>query len=131
MRLVVLGLGVGGGAKGDGDPRDGLESVVSSAGTLTLSQSILVYSTTGILNMQSLKRSAVMCSTQALSDINSLEKVLSSTVFCLLLYQIIGALFKKMINTVCIMCVTLLALWGVSTHTVILTGTPLVSGHIC
>ena len=65
----------------------------------------------GIPIMQSLKRSAVMCSTQDLSAINSLDKVLSSTVLCLLLYQMMGALVKKMINPVWPRRVTLLSAW--------------------
>ena len=63
--------------------------------TFSLSQGILVWSTPGILRMQRLKCSSVMRSTHALDVIKSLEKVLASTVFCLLLYQMMGALFKK------------------------------------
>ena len=53
--------------------------------TLALSQNILVDSTAGIPNMRILKHSAVMCYTQALAAINSLEKVLASTVLCILI----------------------------------------------
>ena len=60
-------------------------------------------------NMQILKRSADICSTQALDAINSLDKVLASTVFCLLIYQMMGALFYKMINPVRPQRVTVLA----------------------
>ena len=50
--------------------------------------------------MRSLKHSAVMCSTQYLAAINSLKKVLDYTVLCLLIHQMMGAMFKKMINPV-------------------------------
>ena len=77
--------------------------------TLALSYSILVESTTGIPNMRSLKHSSVMCSTQDLAAINSLEKVLASIVLCLLLYQMMGALFNKTIKPVWPRRVTLLS----------------------
>ena len=99
--------------------------------TLSLSKNILVDSMTGIPSMRSLKRSAVMCYTQALADINSLQKLLASTVFYLFIYGMMGDLFKKMINPVWPLRVTLLAAWDAPTYEVVLTVTPIVSGHIC
>ena len=98
--------------------------------TLSLSKIILVESTTGIPITRSLKCSAVMCFTQTLAAIKSLEKVLAYTVFYLLLYKMMGDLFKKMINLVWPWSVTLLAAREASTPTVELRGTPLVYGHI-
>ena len=81
--------------------------------------------------MRSLKHSAVMCSTQYLAAINSLEKVLASIVFYLLLYQMMGAFLNKMINPAWPRRVTLLAVWESSIYTVVVTVMPLVSGKIC
>ena len=92
--------------------------------TLALSQSILVESTTGIPSMQNLKYSTVMCSTQTLSDKKSLEKVISSTLFCLLLYQIKRAQFKKMVNPVWPRRVTLLDACEASTYIFVIHFTP-------
>ena len=65
-----------------------------------------------------------------LATIIPLEKVLDYKLFCILIYQMMGALFKKMINPVWPLHVTLLAAWEASTYTVVLTGSDLVSGHI-
>ena len=62
---------------------------------------------------------AEICSTQVLAAINSLENALDSTVFCRLLYQIIGALFTKMIYPVCDLRVILLAALEESTKAVV------------
>ena len=80
--------------------------------------------------MRKLKRSAVMCSTRYLAAINLIEKVLTSTVFCLFPYQIMGALFNKMIKQVWPRRVTLLFVWESSTYAVVIKGTPLFYGHI-
>ena len=98
--------------------------------TLSSSQSILVESTTEIPSIKVLKHSAVICYTQGLASINSLEKVLTSTVFYLLIYKIISALFNKMINPVLQRRVTLLDAWEASAYAVVLTGMLLVSGNI-
>ena len=98
---------------------------------LESSQSILVDSTIGISNMQSLKLSAVMCYTQYLATINSLEKLLASTLFCILLYRMMIYLFKKTIKPVWPRRVTLLYAWEAFTYAVVLTGTHLVYENIC
>ena len=41
-----------------------------------------------------------MCPTQALAARNSLEKFIASTLLCLLIYQMMGVLFKKTIKPV-------------------------------
>ena len=63
--------------------------------------------------------------------INSLEKVLASTVFWRLLYHIIGARLRNMMKPVWLLRVTLLAAWEASTYAVVVTGDPNGSGDSC
>ena len=62
---------------------------------------------------------------------NSLEKVLDSTVFWCLLYHTMGARFTNNMNPVWDQRVILLAACDASTKAVVSTGRPLASGNMC
>ena len=62
---------------------------------------------------------------------NSLEKVLDSTVFCRFEYQMTGARLMNMTNPVCDLRVTLLAACDASTNTVMVIGLPRGGGNMC
>ena len=93
--------------------------------TLDELHNILVGSWIGTPDIHSLNLNAAMCSIHVFIAINSLENELDSTVFCLLLYHIIGALLTNIINPVCDLLVTLLAACDASTKAVVVTDLPL------
>ena len=97
--------------------------------TLKLSHKTFVGESIGTPNIRNLNRKAVICSMQTHIAINLLEKVLASTVFCLLLNHIMGALLKNITNLVWPLQVTLLAAWDKLTYSVVDTEAPLGSRH--
>jgi hypothetical protein len=101
--------------------------------TLSLSQSTLVAwsLTIWIPNILNLNRMYCEASVPAQRAINSETKVLDSTVFCLLLYHKIGAMFRKNKKPVCDLRVFLLDAREASTNSVVMTGRPLGQGMSC
>ena len=69
--------------------------------TLLLSFKILDSLSMGIPNILNLNFNPMICSTHVFNAINSLPKVIYSTVACLLIYQIIGARLTNTIYHVC------------------------------
>ena len=92
--------------------------------TFSLSHSTFVVPSIGTPNIRSLYLKPCTPSNNVLKAINSEEKVLDSTVFCLLLYHNIGALLINIIYPVCDHRVTLLAACEVSPYAVIVTARP-------
>ena len=62
---------------------------------------------------------------------NSLEKVIDSTVFCRFQYQMTAVRLMNMTNPVCDLRVTLLAACDASTNAVMVIGLPCGGGNMC
>ena len=83
--------------------------------TASLSQKTFVGPSKGTPNILNLYRNDSICSTAVFIAMNSLPKVLVSTVFSLLLYQMIGTRFRNINIPVCDLRVTLSPAWSEST----------------
>ena len=87
---------------------------------LLLSYSTFVSTSIGMPNMRNLNRSATICSIHVVNTISSLESVDVSTVDCLLLYHMIGALLTNRTNPLCGLLLFLSGAWEASTNPVVI-----------
>ena len=78
-----------------------------------------------IPNILKLNLRPIICSTHVFSAMNSIEKVLDSTVACRLLYQIIWAKLANMMYLICDHLIFLSDAWYASTKAVTWTNIPL------
>ena len=103
--------------------------------TASLSQKTFVGPSKGTPNILSLHCIDSICSTTVFIAMNLLPHVLVSTVFCLLLYQMMGARFTNMSIPVCDLHFTLSAVWSESTKQCVDTYLPhsggMLLGNLC
>ena len=97
--------------------------------TLILSAKTFATPVMGMPNTLSLYLIESFMSTACLIQTKLLPQVDDSTVFCPLLYHIMGALFTKIITPVLDLLVNLFPAWLESTHTIMVTAQPLDFGQ--
>ena len=98
--------------------------------TASLSQKTFVGPSKGTPNILILYRSDFICSTTVFIAMNSLPNMLLSTMFCLLLYQMMCARLKNMSIPVCDLRVTLSPFWSESTKQCVDTNLPTQWWHV-